>query len=262
MFHRKPKKKRFKPPKKPFRERTISYVLEAVVCCALIVAFARGAYVYAKHDPLFHLKTIRVAGSDRLQDDTIIRYSGITCEDNVLFLNPEEARTRIARMPYVKACEVSRFFPDTVAIAVEERVALATLMVGNRLFEVDDECNVLRELLPDGLHVGPFITNVGDLGYVEPGQRLVEPRLARALAVWRAFSATTMARDVTVSEISAAQEGRISMYCDELRCEIRWGRSNFEKQAAKLDLFWQSQDRDIHCRDYVDLRFGNDVACK
>lgn len=262
MFHRKPKRKRVKTLKKPFRERRISYALEALICFALMVAFARGAYVYAKHDALFHLKTIRVAGSDRLQDETIIRYSGITCEDSVLFLNSEDARTRIARMPYVKTCRVSRYFPDTVAIAVEERVALATLMVGNRLFEVDDACNVLRELLPDQLHVGSFITNVGDLGYVEPGQKLSEPKLACALAVWRAFSSTAMAQDVTVSEISASQESRISMYCDELRCEIRWGRNNFERQAAKLDLFWQSQDKHIRCREYVDLRFGNDVACK
>jgi len=135
-------------------------------------------------------------------------------------------------------------------------------MVGNRLFEVDDECNVLRELLPDGLHVGPFITNVGDLGYVEPGQKLEPPALAHALAVWRAFSTTAMAQEVTVSEISAGHEGRISMYCDELPCEIRWGRDNFEKQAAKLDVFWQSQDKHIRCKDYVDLRFGDDVACK
>ena len=36
----------------------------------------------------------------------------------------------------------------------EDRSALATLMVNNRLFEVDDTGNVLRELEPDKPHVG------------------------------------------------------------------------------------------------------------
>jgi len=82
------------------------------------------------------------------------------------------------------------------------------------------------------------------------------------LAVWRAFGTTVMARDVTVSEISAAHENRICMYCDELDFEIRWGRDHFEKQAAKLNVFWLSQNKRVNCKDYVDLRFGNDVACK
>jgi hypothetical protein len=103
---------------------------------------------------------------------------------------------------------------------------------------------------------------VGDLGNVAPGQRLTDRALTRALAVWRAFGTTVMAHDVTVSEICAAHESRICMYCDELNFEIRWGRDNFQKQAAKLDAFWLSQGKRVNCKDYVDLRFGNDVACR
>ncbi len=262
MFHRKPKKKKLKAPKRPFRERKISYVIEALICLGMVAAFARGAYVYAVNDPQFHVQTIRVTGFERLQDESIIHYSGLNSGDSLLLLNAEATRERVSHMPFVKSCQVLRYFPDMVSISVQERVALATLMVGNRLFEVDDECNVLREMLPEGLHVGPFITNVPDLGYVEVGQRLESPPMARALAVWRAFGATAMAKEVTVSEISAGHEGQITMYCDELRPEVRWGRDNFEKQAAKLDIFWQNQDKKIRCKDYVDLRFGDDVACK
>ncbi|MCX5757381.1 MAG: hypothetical protein NTU83_02505, partial [Candidatus Hydrogenedentes bacterium] len=159
-------------------------------------------------------------------------------------------------------CKVTRHFPDCVASTVEEHMALATLMVNNRLFEVDDVGNVLRELEPDKPHVGPFITNADALGYVEPGKKLDNHPVACALAVWRAFSQTAMARDVTVSEISAAQENRICMYCNELDFEIRWGCNNFEKQARKLDIFWRSQRKPVQCKNYLDLRFGNDVACK
>jgi len=208
------------------------------------------------------VQRIRVEGADKLSDESIIRLSGITNEDCTLFLDSASVRARIMKQPYVRECKVTRYFPSCVAIAIEERRALATLMVNNRLFEVDDAGNVLRELEPDKPHTGPFITNVEGLGYVDPGKTLDNHPVACALAVWRAFTQTAMARDVTVSEISAAQENRICMYCNELDFEIRWGRDHFERQARKLDIFWRTQTKPVQCKNYLDLRFGNDVACK
>ena len=52
------------------------------------------------------------------------------------------------------------------------------------------------------------------------------------------------------------------MYCDELGFEIRWGRDHIDKQSKKLGIFWSNQNKNVSCKEYVDLRFGNDVACK
>lgn len=247
---------------KPWPERWPFRVAETLVCVGVIVAFAAGAIYCLNTAPEFRVQTIGVKGAHRLNDDTIDRLSGITNQDCVLFLDSDAIRTRIMSHPYVRSCKVTRFFPGRVEIDIDERTALATLMVNNRLFEVDDACNVLRELEPDKPHTGPFITNIDALGYVEPGKKLENRAVACALSVWRAFSATDMARDVTVSEISAAQENRVCMYCNELDFEVRWGRDNFEKQARKLDVFWRSQRKPVQCKNYLDLRFGNDVACK
>ena len=257
------KGKRTRPkPRKAFNDRRIVYMTKSLICLALIGVFGLGTYVYAKAEPCFRVQTIRVEGADKLQEDAIIAQSGVSNEDCLLFLDAGAVRDRVAAIPYVRSCRVMRYFPNKLVIGIQERVALATLMVENRLFEIDDEGNVLRELPRDKGHVGPFITNVADLGYVEAGQQLNQRALMKALAVWCAFSRTAMARDVTVSEISAAQENRIRMYCDELNFEIRWGRDNIDKQAKKLDIFWSSQNKNVHCKDYVDLRFGNDVACR
>jgi cell division septal protein FtsQ len=261
----KPWQKRRRPRRRNprrFSERPISYLLEALVCFALLGAFAENTYQYTRDGDTFRVKTIGVEGADVLKENDIIACSGVTNGDNVLFLDPEAARDRILAMPFVKTCRVKRFFPDRVIFAIKERSASATLLVDNRMFEVDEECHVLCELPPDILHAGPFITNLTEPGYVEPGKRLNHRALAGALAVWKAFRRTSMANEVTVSEISAAHERRICMYCDELGCEIRWGRGDYDKQAAKLDIFWRSQRGHIPCKEYVDLRYGNDVACK
>jgi len=82
------------------------------------------------------------------------------------------------------------------------------------------------------------------------------------VAVWEAFRRTAMARDVTVSESCTRSNSRSCMFCDEVGCEIRWGHGDLDQQAWKLNVFWRSQNKRIPCKDYVDLRFGDDVVCK
>ena len=262
VFQKSTDKKPRRKPRRPFKERPISYVLEGILCLLLAGALGYGTYWYVKTSPIFKVKTIRVEGADKLLPETIIATSGVTADDCLPLLNSAEAQERVSAIPYVKTCRINRLFPDKLIIKIQERVAFATLMVNNRLYEVDHEGKVLRELAPDVPPVPPFITNVPNLDFVEVGQSLAQPSLKAALAVWSAFSQTDMARGVTISEISATRENRICMYCDEFNFEIRWGRDDFEGQARKLDIFWQSQNKDIHCMDYLDLRFGNDVTCK
>ena len=262
MFRRNEEKRVRRRTARPFTERPISHVLEGTACLLLAGAFSLGTYDYVRTDPVFRVKTIRVEGACNLTPESIIAESGVTADDCLILLSTGAVRNRVSAIPYVKLCRIGRIFPDKLVIAVQERLALATLIVNNRLYEVDDEGNVLRELGPETPHVPPFITNVPDLDYVEAGQRMTQPSLKAALAVWAAFSRTAMAGDVSVSEISAARENRVCMYCDELNFEIRWGGEDLERQAGKLDVFWRAQNKNIRCKEYLDLRFGNDVACK
>lgn len=259
---RREKRTRKRGSRKRFTQRPISYVLEAIVCFGLIGAFLYGFYGYARTADYFYVKTIRVEGGNLLRDEAIIEQSGITNADSLLFLDTEAVGEKVKALSFVETCEVTRIFPDKAVIRIEERAPVATLLVNNRLFEVDLNGYVLREPGLGDPHAGPFITNVPGAGYVEVGQQLTDRTLRAALEVWSAFRATSMAGDVTVSEISAEQENRIVMYCDELDFEIRWGRGDFDKQAWKLDILWQDQDRQLAYKEYVDLRFGNDVACR
>ena len=248
--------------RKPFSDRPIATVLATFLCLFVFSAIAFGTIRYIQASPQFRIQTIRVEGTDVLTDEEIIEHAAITYADTIFFLNTEEARRHIMDLPLVKTCRIVTEFPNKVIISIEERKALATLMLNNRLFEIDQDCKVLRELGKGIDHVGPFITNVKGLSSVEVGQHLPTPALANAMATWSAFRKTAIAHEITVSEISAAYENRIAMYCDELRFEIRWGRDNLERQAAKLDYIWKTQNRKIDAQEYIDLRFGNDVAWK
>jgi len=245
-----------------FRGRHIAYVLEWTVCLGLLLVGGRFFYRYLRESPVFCVQWVCIEGARVLDPQTVLGASGITTDDNLLLLDLAETEARVARVPYVKTCRVDRVFPDRVILTIEERAPMATLLLNNGLYEIDGEAVVLRELPRNGAYPGLLITNVPGLAYVEPGQHLTQPAVAAALGVWDAFSNVSMAQDVTVSELAAYDRNKVLMFCNELPFEIRWGRGGFEDQARRLDILWREKGKELDCKEYLDLRFGNDLVCK
>ncbi|MDZ4858712.1 MAG: FtsQ-type POTRA domain-containing protein [Candidatus Hydrogenedentes bacterium] len=237
-------------------------VFTAIAFASASGAAANGLYQYVFVSGYFQLNSVQVVGAHLLNADRIVEASGVSSEDNVIFIRSGVVADRVEAMPYVKSCTVTRTLPDMVTISIEERYPIATLLVHNHPYEVDAEMNVLRRLNVAEPHTGPLISQVADVGAVEPGMQLAQPPLRVAIEVWQAFAETSMARDVTVSEIAAVGTNDIRMYCDELQFEIRWGRDDVVQQARNLDVLWQQRGADLPCTSYLDLRFGQDLACK
>ncbi len=232
----------------------------------LFVAFvggvAYGLYRFAIQSRTFNVRTVHIEGACFLQEADILAQSGITSDDNLLFLNVSSVRDRMLAIPYVRTCEALRTFPDTVTIRIVERVPKATLVVNNRNYEIDEESVVLREIPSGDPCPEPFITNVGGSQAVEPGLRLEQPEIAQALSAWKAFRAEPIAQEITLSEIAALRVNDIRMYFNELPFEVRWGRKDFESQARRFETLWRAKEKWLPCAEYLDLRFDRDVACK
>lgn len=241
--------------------RTWAYAAEAVFCVLVLgwLAYLFLTFLYTSED--FRIRTLRVTGANGLTEEAIVEVAGITQGDNLFFLPGDEARRSVEAMPYVKNCAVIRLFPDTVELRVTERTPAATLLINNTAYEMDDEYVVLRKLSLQEPHTDPFITSVPNLQIVELGEQLDRGQLRSAMAIWRAFSQTTMAGDVTVSELTARDTDDIRMYCDELPYVIRWGRGNYTEQAKRLDILWRQKGGRLGCTEYLDLRWDEDLAC-
>jgi len=253
---------RGKPRARRFVDRPISYLIELVCCLAFLGFLGYKFAVFIQTSGYFNVQTVTIEGVELLDEADILALSGITNEDCIFFLDRDEISRNVLSSPFVRECRVTRTFPHRVTVAIRERVPMATLLASNRQFELDQECTVLRELTSDEPHVGPFITNGYQIEDVPIGRPLDDESRRGALAAWKAFRNTSMAQDVTVSEIAALRDSRLCMYVDELDCEIRWGRGDMDKQAWKLDLFWRTQNKRVPFKEYVDLRFGDDVVCR
>lgn len=242
--------------------RNARYLLVYALASACGMAALLGLYQHVMESGRYRVKTIRIDGARLLSSEQIVQAAGVTNTDHIFFLSAGRIAERVLTLPYVKNCTVRRTFPDMVTIAISERTPVATLMVHNHPFEIDAEMKVLRELGPNEPHIGPLISQIPDLGDIDAGAQLQQVSLRTALDVWSAFSRTDMASEVTVSEIAAPGPNSIRMYCDELPFEIRWGRDDVPSQAKRLDILWKQKGMSLACVEYLDLRFGRDIACK
>jgi len=233
-----------------------------VVVSALLLAVGFGFYRYLKESDFLSIRWIAVDGVQTLSPSTVATASGITTADNLLFFDAQAARESVEALPSVHTCSLERIFPDRVDLRVIERAPAVTILVDNHLFEVDAKGQVLTALPQSAEHTGPLITNLPGLDTIAPGGCVYSPAFDTALRVWWAFGDTHMAKAVTVSELAAFSPNHVVMYCNELPCEIRWGRGRYAERARRLDILWQSHHGHLPCAQYVDLRFDRDVVCR
>jgi cell division protein FtsQ len=233
-----------------------------MVVCGLLWGGGYAFSRYLRDSDHYRVKHIRVDGADVLTPDEIIQASQLTTADRILFLNPHEIAERVEALPRIKRSTVTRVFPDFVLLSVIERTAVATLVVNNRTFEIDTSGVVLEEIISSEAYTGPLITLEPPLTTITPGERVNRELLFEALEVWTAYAQRNMAHEVTVSELAAYGDTDIRMYCEGMPFEIRWGRGDYDVQARRLDILWKELDGEPPCTEYLDLRFGRDLACK
>lgn len=246
----------------PRRRRAVVYFLEFTVCCALLGGFGYAFSSYVYESDRFMVKWVRISGLEVLPEEEVRQVAGIHENDNVLLADCEAIRRRVEAMPYVKQAEVQRLYPDTIFISLTERKPVLVLLLNNRLYEVDENAIVLRQL--DGLANDsvPLVSGLAELSTVEPGQKLEPPALLEVIKLWNAFRQTPLAGEFKVSEFAAAAPNDITMICENVPFVFRWGRTDYLQQAQLLDVWWREIGHSNPCHEYVDLRFGNDFVCK
>ncbi len=243
--------------------RSFGILAAQVIVCVGIVG--GGTYAFAnfvEDSEYFRVQYIRVEGVRALDEHDVAQVSGVTRNDNLVWLNTAAIRETVESLPYVRTARITREFPGRVIIAVEERSPFVALQVRSQLYAIDAEGVVLRELGDYELPPGPIVSGVPSLGNVAPGDRVEAAPLRRALDLWGIFTQTRLAGQVTVSEIWASHINDLRMYCDELPFEIRWGRHGLAEQAVQLDFLWEQKDGELECQEYLDLRWGRDIACR
>ncbi|MBL7645993.1 MAG: FtsQ-type POTRA domain-containing protein [Candidatus Hydrogenedentes bacterium] len=244
------------------RLRQSVFFVEAGFCVFAVALFVYAFYHFAINSPRYRVQDIIVFGNTAVSSEEVVAATQITTADSLLFLDKAAVAKRVASIPYVASAEVQRELPSTLIIHLTERQAAATLLAGRRAFLIDRDGVVLKESDPGAPVLEPLITNAPGLGVISAGIRLEEPAVQEALKLWEAYSQAPIASEVNLSEISAEGPMNLTMIWDEAPYEVRWGRSDYKKQAERLSILWKEKGGLLPCQEYLDLRFDQDLVCR
>jgi cell division septal protein FtsQ len=112
----------------------------------LLMGLAGECVWAAFNSPRLAVRRIVVAGSRTLSPDQVAAMTGVRLGSNIFRANLYRARKAVQAAPAIRDANVSRLLPDTIAVTLEEREPVLTLAAGTRLFDVDADGVVYREI--------------------------------------------------------------------------------------------------------------------
>ncbi len=101
--------------------------------------------------PGFDIKKVEVHGNSVLQDEEIIRSSGVITGVNIFGVSLREAKDNIKSMGYIESVKVKRVLPSTIEITVVEEVGVGYIKAedGYVIITADGRCIDITDGLED-----------------------------------------------------------------------------------------------------------------
>lgn len=244
------------------RRRVLRVLIKAIFTLA-VVALALWAFSgYFISSPRFALQNVNISGLRVLAQEDVVQAAGLTSALNTLLLDPSTIARKVSNLPYVAECSVRREFPNRVFIDVKERLPSAILVYESHNYEMDAEGRLLRELDPLMPLYLPIVTSAEVGALPATGEQLDLPGIRGALQLIDVYYATSLKDHYELSEIAVEDPSTILMFARNAPYELRWGRGDFFAQAQRLETLIASKPDGVPCKEYLDLRFDEDLICK
>jgi len=236
-------------------------VVPAAVVASVGVLFYRDVRDYLRQTHRYRVAHIEVRGAHRVSKDEIIRLSDISIGDPVFELDCDDKAEKVAAHPRIRGASVRVTVPNQVSIEVVERVPVA-LVVSNRPYEIDADGVVLGEYEKKVSPEGPIISGIERTGSLKEGARIGTKGLSEALELWQMFSSDPLSNELTVSEIDISDSHSLIMIFSNKKYEIRWPREGFSRALQRLRDAWRETGGFPNARQYIDLRFDNNIPTR
>ncbi len=241
-----------RPPKLPEVSLwTPSFRTLVLICIAAIIASAAW-WLY--RSPMLTVQHVEIEGTQIVQAENVAAAAGLSGA-SILRIDLEAARSRVEAIPEVKTATVTRHFPNTVKIAVQERTPAAFWMIGGRRYVVDNEGVVLGGGLPDDS--APIITQQQTDWNPAPGERVDAGALTLAR---RLLDTSERSLGLRVVKFEFRDSNGLTAVFDNGLQAVFGDPHDFDyKVAALFMLMRQTQADDVELHS-VDLRFGDRLA--
>ena len=234
-------------PGNPKRKKRFARLLPRLLLVIMFAGVLRWAFTY------FQIKDVRLEGAEKFDPGTISAACGIEAGESMFFFSAAKAGQALRSLPAVEAAVVTKLYPSTVLIQIEERKAAACIYQDGFYWIVDghgvpfEQWGNLREGLPviTGLNQTPLVL----------GQRTADPVIANCLELFA--GAVLAVPQLELSELNLADPWNQVLYTSAGNKVLLGDSGDLEQ---KLRLVWQYQSFAAgDTETLLDLRTGDRI---
>ncbi len=195
---------------------TWKYVLAALLVVGLLVATLWLLFFSS----VLAVQQVDVEGETKVAAEDVLAVAGLDEGEPLARVDLDAVRTRVQALAPVRSADVTRQWPDTIVIEIEERVAIAVVEVGGRL----------RGLDLDGAVFGQYASPPEDLPRVQTANDAGREALREAAEVVSALPDDLVTR---VDHVEVASVDLVSLVLRDERVVV-WGSAEESALKAKV----------------------------
>jgi len=226
------------------------YTLFLIPLC--LISMLTFFYVFAKDEPLFFLKNIKVNGIHHLKDHDIISRVAPFLRDSLFMVDISKMKEAIISHPFVKEVRIKRVYPFSLVIDVQEKKASALWADGEgQLHVLDENGEPFRQFTKEDTK-GLIVINAKDKNGAKNAYRQINEWFREGIIKQEALS------DV------AYNEGNITIYgcgCDD-GVEIILGKEDQKGRLKKAVVVLEDAKQRGFLIKCIDARFEKGAIIK
>jgi cell division septal protein FtsQ len=214
------------------KRRVILLIAAGFLVVAVLVGAGFAFYNGLTRSVFFQLTAIKIQGSQRVGNGTILELSGVDIHSNLLKLNRQAVEERLAAHPWIKGVEVQRDWPNRLLITVKERKPVALFAGGERFFFVDVDGAIFASAEPGDDLDFPVISGMTRQAWEaadSAGPRGDILRLFR-----KAGRGDSNLPLQNISELHVDKDGNVVMFLADRPFPIYFGRGDMEVKFGRV----------------------------
>ena len=209
-----------------------------------LAALGLGLVVLYHHlltSPRFCIKdidNIEIEGARRLSRSLLLQQSKLAPGASLLAIRPGQVERALLTHPWIAKAEVSRKWPNSLHLKIQERDPVALVQIGEELLYMDRQGMIFKPLSPGDPHNFPVITGLTPDQFKHAAGDLPEV-VAQAFQLMDVLKATPPPLNLeNISEIHVDLERGFTLYANGVGVALDLGLTDYSEKLQKFVQLW------------------------
>jgi len=184
------------------------------------------------------INNIEIDGAKRLSRSLLLQQCKLVPGASLLAIRPGQVERALMSHPWIAKAEVSRKWPHSLHLKIQERDPVALVQFGEELMYTDRQGMIFKPLSPGDPHNFPVITGLTPEQFRHPAGDLPEV-VAQAFQLMDVLKATQPPLNLeNISEIHVDLERGFTLYANGVGVALDLGFQDYPEKLQKFAQLW------------------------